>query len=213
MYLRLIGAPASEVGFISATTRRGDHTVCMDMWCCWRVERLCCLWNLQQSTDRHVEVLDIRSDESSILDRTLCTFGIATRPTGLVCWNSAVCLHPSNTVHVILRSCMSARVLHVPGNAFIFYKELTVLTVGGGGVLVASASSNSKQKGQINPLQTNRRLLHLETQSGPYRAVNTSSYTKHTPLYLKTQSVPRSKHLSSYTKHRPLFKDPVRTAQ
>jgi hypothetical protein len=48
------------------------------------------------------------------------------------------------------------------------------------------------------------RPLYLKTQSVP-RSKHFSSYTKHRPLYLKTQSVPRSEHFSSYTKHRPLY--------
>jgi hypothetical protein len=30
-----MGAPTSEVGYTSATTRRGDHEVYMDMWWHW----------------------------------------------------------------------------------------------------------------------------------------------------------------------------------
>jgi hypothetical protein len=31
-----MGAPTSKVGYTSATTRRGDHVVCMDMWWHWK---------------------------------------------------------------------------------------------------------------------------------------------------------------------------------
>jgi hypothetical protein len=33
---RPMGAPTSEVGYTSATTRRGDHDVYMDMWWHWK---------------------------------------------------------------------------------------------------------------------------------------------------------------------------------
>jgi hypothetical protein len=31
-----MGVPTSEVGYNSATTRRGYHEVCMDMWWHWK---------------------------------------------------------------------------------------------------------------------------------------------------------------------------------
>jgi hypothetical protein len=45
-------------------------------------------------------------------------------------------------------------------------------------------------------LHSKHRLLYLKTQSVP-RSKHYSSYTKHILLYLKTQSVQRSKHYSS----------------
>jgi hypothetical protein len=34
-----MGAPTSEGGYTSATTRRGDHEVCMDMWWHWEEKK------------------------------------------------------------------------------------------------------------------------------------------------------------------------------
>jgi hypothetical protein len=57
---------------------------------------------------------------------------------------------------------------------------------------------------RFKPLKTKRRPLYIKTQSVPH-SKHFSSYTKHRPLYLNTQSVPRSKNFSTYTKHSPLY--------